>query len=57
MESPRRYILDKTVGGFTYILFISHLCPIYVLEDIADRLKVKGFISILEEVYRKLVLL
>ena len=60
MESPRRYILDKTVKGFTYpiyVLFISHLYPIYVLEDIADRLGAKGFISVLEGVYRKLVLL
>ena len=40
-----------------YVLFMSYLCPIYVPEDTADRLGVKGFISVLEGVYRKLVLL
>ena len=57
MESPRRYILDKTVRGFIYVLFISYLYPIYVLKDMVDKLKVKGFTSVLEGVYRKLVLL
>ena len=56
-ESPRRYISDEIVGGFTYVLSMSHLCPIYVLEDTADRLGVKGFINVLEGVYRKLILL
>ena len=57
MESPRRYILDETVGGFIYVLSMSHLCPIYVLEDMVDRLGAKGLTSVLEGVYRKLVLL
>jgi len=26
MESPRRYISDKTVGGFINILPISYVC-------------------------------
>ena len=30
MESPRRYISDEIVGGFTYVLSMSYLCPIYV---------------------------
>ena len=43
MESPRRYILDKIVGGFIYVLFVSYLCPIYVLKDMVDRLRVKCY--------------
>ena len=42
-ESPRRYISDKIVGGFIYILSISYLYPIYVLGDIVKQIRGKGF--------------
>ena len=49
-EPPRRYISDKTVGGFVYILSMSQKTRL-------DRLGAKGFVNVLEGAYRKLVLL
>jgi len=54
MESPRRYISDKTVGGFINVLPMSH---IYSRRDIVKQIGAKGFTSILKGLYRKLVLL
>ena len=54
MESPRRYILDKTVGGFINIPPMSY---IYSRGDIVRQIGAKGFISVLKGLYRKLVLL
>jgi hypothetical protein len=36
---------------------MSHLCPIYILGVTVRQLGAKGFTSVLEGVYRKLVLL
>ena len=49
-ESPRRYISDETVGGFIYVPSMSQ-------KTRSDRLGAKGFISVSEGAYRKLVLL
>jgi len=48
MESPKRYISDKTVGGFIYVLSIFQKTQL-------NRLRVKGFTSVSKEIYRKLV--
>jgi len=53
MESFRRYILDKTVGGFINVPFMSHL---YFKENIVKYIRAKGFIIVLEGLYKKLVL-
>jgi len=45
---------DKTVGGFINVLPTSH---IYSRRDIVRQIGVKGFTSVLEGLYRKLVLL
>jgi len=52
-EPFRRYILDKTVGGFINVLSTSHICP---RGDIVKQIGAKGFTSVLEGLYRKLVL-
>ena len=49
-ESPRRYISDETVGGFIYVPSMSQKIR-------SDRSGAKGFTSVSEGAYRKLVLL
>ena len=50
MESLKKYISDKTVGGFIYVLSMSQ-------KTWSDRSGAKGFINILKGVYKKLILL
>jgi len=47
-------MLDETVGGFINVLPTSHICS---RRDIVRQIGAKGFTSILEGLYRKLVLL
>jgi len=45
---------DKTVGGFINVLPTSHVCS---RRDIVRQIRAKGFTSVSEGLYRKLVLL